>query len=481
MASRSKKVSDLTTSLAKLTVDGRKEILELIDTDQEIVDTFLGRYSNSFKGYECPILTSKISTLLGGGKQGAAYIFDLGENGNREYVIKITPNSLYTLTVKTTASSKRIDQLDTIIRKTHRIPDYVFFGINGGKDVVVPEGGTYYSVKPNRKRAYTCILQKDVVVEKYFIVHSKGVFSREYTGDTFLYPKGSYICDSATHTEYIISLLCMDILRREVCINFLDIFGFAMCGQSSGLKDYTFMQRIHGDINQFTDDENLSSSFLDSILIQSLFAISAYRREHSIQHNDLHAGNVFVECLSKTKGDVIFRGQDVKKATHFEYSIDGKKLYVKNHNYIVKIGDFGYSVAFGKKIIAPTFVSTNTSKATGENYPSWKMDSYDLLLIAADFCSGFGNRCPMACRLLAYILDPEVNLTKGEEWNEVYDMMYISKDEHTPLFHEWYARELRPNFRDYPLDVWDLLKNPKIVDKEITTRPKGKIVVLGEL
>ncbi len=483
--SSSDDLSGLTTSLANLTVDGRQEVLELIDTDQEIVDTLLGKYSNSFRGFECPILNSKISKKLGGGNQGAAYLFDLDDGTTREYVIKVSPNPLFDVKEKALVSktAKKMKDIEPLARKTNKVPDYIFYSLNGGNDVVVQPGGTYLTVKSTKKKVFKCLLSSDVVVEKYWnkLRVATGTYEREYTGETFLYPRGSYICDSPSHTEYVISLLCRDILVSEICINFLDIFGFSMCAQEDGLKDYTFMQRIHGDINQFADRTDLTPAFFDSILIQAMFAISAYKRTHNIQHNDLHCGNVFMEDLTRSTSGVLFRGQDVKKATHFEYIVDGTSLFVQNHNILVRIGDFGFSVAYGKKIIAPAFVSTHTSKQTGKNYPSWKLDSYDILLLASDFFSAFGDRCPMACRLLAFILDDTVTLTKDDEYEEAYYMGNTREDTLTDLWNQWYAQDLRPNFRNYPYSVEELITNPKIVGKETFVRPAGNVVLLGEV
>ena len=100
----------------------------------------------------------------------------------------------------------------------------------------------------------------------------------------------------------------------------------------------------------------LSENAWISIFFQICAALQAMHQA-GVQHQDLHANNVFIKALPRRNG-------------YWTYIIKGKKYYCPNHGYMVAVSDYGR--AFSKKLKTrssfQTDVDDDLSSATNEFY-----------------------------------------------------------------------------------------------------------------
>jgi len=101
--------------------------------------------------------------------------------------------------------------------------------------------------------------------------------------------KGDFLC-AETISEFVISLLVADILKRRMSVNFIDTFYFGVCNKRGRSSQYTFMEKIDGDLDKVLD--RLSRNDVNSIYIQIIHSIATYQKLYKIVHGDLHEGNL---------------------------------------------------------------------------------------------------------------------------------------------------------------------------------------------
>lgn len=164
-------------------------------------------------------------------------------------------------------------------------------------------------------------------VETYFLYENLGKYKKFKTYNKFVFPKKSYICESSVHVEYTIGLLCSELVKKGVCRNFLKIYGLSVCFDNPGIKDYVFMERVDGDLSSLYGV--IDEPAIESLFIQTLFAITAMNEIAGIHHHDLHTGNVFYKKIPNT--------------TVLSYTLNGKEYYLESSGYQAYIGDFGFA------------------------------------------------------------------------------------------------------------------------------------------
>ena len=290
---------------------------------------------------------------------------------------------------------------------------------------------TYLLVPPISKlKTSLCKTTKDKTYDRY---DKKGKVK---------IPKGSYLCKNSIYSEYVIGVLCSNLLRQGKSVNFMDFIGFATCNK---LSEYIFMEKMDNNLKTIGEclfkngglNEDIKRLTIDNILIQILHAICTYQT-YQIQHNDLHSENIMVEYI---KEGSTFMGQDVYSADWFHYKIEDVDLYVPFIPMLVKIGDFGYSVKYSNPI-----VGFKGSLKYGFNYFD---KSYDIhkLVNDLDMTDLFeGNESYIKIR--NYFFQPGKN-------------MEIS-----------FGGRANPEY---------LLKNKDIFGKYMNKPKIGKIVTLGEI
>lgn len=463
---------------------GRKEVLELLNTGGEIASFFLNEETMS-----CPLVNANIGGVLGKGVQGTAYAIKLGDGNSRNYVVKVSKETLFKVKDQTNQGKRvTVGDLAAISHKEKGVPIHIFVMMNGGDPTrIIRARGVYKDVYPNVLEGYTpgvgyvCKTTKDEYSTKlsweYSLNESTdkrfafGPLRLNRTDERFVFPKGSYLCDTDTFPEYINGLLCSSLLERGECINFLHVFGFGLCnfnkdGKSS-LKDYTFMEKIDGDINslwkKLPQDE--FTVVADNLFIQVLFAISIMNRRLGIQHNDLHTGNVFYEKIDGDKS-IVFDGQTITKDTKFlEYIIDGERCVIPFLGYIAKIGDFGFSVKYS----IPMVGSKDKTYKRGyiHEIPAWRDDSYDMLFFTRAM----------------YLLSP-FSPVIGAAMSKILG----GKDKSKTNLEMWYQERpsegkerasLRPLLKMHPLRPWNLLKDGIV--KHTTPSSRSGVVRVGTL
>ena len=129
----------------------------------------------------CPLINSQIKkeNIIGGGVFGKVYSITSKSLGTKKYVVKQT------------------------IKKKDAPKDYQF--------------------KP-------CKIDEEEQFENMM-----------YPEKSFTFPKGSYLCENEIFSEYVIGLLCSNLLKQGKSINFIDVISFATCKKDSIISLVDFL------------------------------------------------------------------------------------------------------------------------------------------------------------------------------------------------------------------------------------------------
>ena len=340
-------------NITKILFEGREETLEIFDNGGDLVK-HLTRGDNPV----CPLLGSsiRIGRVLGKGRYGEAFLIEFDQRGVQTYALKKTEPliELHQHTdADTTYKSLRVEGLSSLtIAK--------FNEDNPKARVTTAKKIRYGDVVKIPLFLISCI--KDKILDR---VDGNGQFAIR---------DGSIVCQQA-YTEFIISLLMGNVYRSGKSINFIDTFYFATCvDESKKFSQYTFMELIDGGSIQGKED--IYKNHLDNLAIQTLHAIGVYQAE-KIVHNDLHIGNIFIK---KVDDDMVWGGNKVNDATHFEYQIDGVSIWIPASPYIVKIADWGFGCKYSTPVILNEDVmSPGIDQVSGAWMPNFYSESYDVI------------------------------------------------------------------------------------------------------
>jgi hypothetical protein len=418
-----------------------------MDFSGELSDYFLG-YS---RGGGCEDIIRSIGegSFVASGRYGAVYRLD---DNSAEYVVKKTPSDTHTVTRylhPPTATPTTFGEMRDIFSNTRKGKEFDrvrFLQVNNSEeDSVINPGDSYYV--PFVKVAVKCGLKFDLVVPRYYYrvkYDEPGRYERVMRGE-FTYPKGSYVCPNIAHSEYALSKIASN--SKEECNNFLDVKSFNMCSSHGEIHDYTIMERVHDTVSKLKD---IDSNTIESIVIQGLFAISFMTRKLMIQHNDLHLGNIGY-ILSNESG---------------EYVVDAISLRIPKIGVMIKILDFGLGVKFSEPMIA-SFLTTESKRVTETNQviPSWRDDTYDLLLFVYSMYVAFKDKSPFVVCLYAKVLmlDYTFDVSKVDIAKDIIDRV-------SPLIIRP-QRFGRPTFAGVNVRPWDLLKDASIFGKYHNPKP----------
>lgn len=367
---------------------GRDEVLPIIEHSGELVE-FLTNQSIG-----CPIdknTNITFNRILGKGKYAPVWSVSIKGMGDKEYAVKVFIPEL--LHIKSPIRGA-LDEVVRKIIKDHKldIPIKTMIAVNGGNKKRYILLDTIIYIPENALRCKT---------------ESKIVYYRfDNPDETFSIPIGSYLCDSEMYSEYVIGVLCANLYRGMSnsnyninSIHFIDMFGFTTCfeqgstayGTHSSMKQYIFMRKISGTLREFEDTfkdpvEGTSYNYFDVLYVQIMFALIAMQYSYQIQHNDLHDENMFFE---KITSDTLYNGEYLSKAKYLSYHLFGKTYYIPNTGYVLKIGDFGFSVKYSKPLVGPKEIfETGYDQEDGEgpNIPNWWSTSFDSIY-ATDYFS----------------------------------------------------------------------------------------------
>lgn len=452
------------------------ELLDIIDRGDEMVDFFLKTDNRK----RCASILASVNeqSFIAGGTHGSVFEFDGPE---KKYVIKKTKSTTHTLREYThpigaeDVTTEELAMRFERSRKGKRFDRDAFFHINGSRTITP---GMKYDV-PFTKPSVGCKLKFDLIVKKHRYVPSEtelGRYNKVVSDETFVYPKGSYVCSNAIYSEYAISLILSPNknsddrgVKGEWCDNFLEVAGFSMCSSNGeGMYDYTILEKIDGEILKMYDrhPESVTPESVESVLVQGLFAMSYMCRRFMIQHNDFHLGNVGYSVVSSSDSLLV------------DYILDDVTLRIKG-DVMVKVFDFGLSTKFSSPIIANTS-TTEVNRTTGENalVPSWRDDSYDLIVFLYSMYIAFRMVTPIVTCLYAKVVS-------SFEGGSMFDFDADKIDGHKVSEAERVISELGPltvrpqrngrsTFSGVDVRAWDLLKDPKLFGKWHTASSNPK-------
>lgn len=446
--------------------NGVEEAINLFDTHQEIL-FYLTQKSSTDR---CMLTNSRISTRLGKGKQGEVFDITLEDGKKGDYVVKMSEDTLYDIADAHYHGKKdtTIGKLAKLARDDLGISPELFISLNSSADHIIHPGDKYKTLefiveKRGCKREKSFRRKEEIVVyhpEKDILIHLP-------TGRTFVYPPGSYICDSGNHAEYMISVLCGDLKRKGICENFLDVIGFSMCIRNEKMRDYVFMEKIDGDLDRLgrmikteSIPREKAECIIESIFLQILFAMSVMNRVAGVQHNDLHIGNIFYKTAPNSP-------------KLFKYILDNRNIYIPNEGYIAKIGDFGFAAKYSDPILASSMVIDNEYKSN--DIPLWRADSYDLLFFVVCMFLSFGRYSKMICKTMAYIVDGTI-LDNTDTWNRARKIVYDDSGKLSLKMMVYYNPSYRPTFEPHHLRPWDILTNVNLVGNLDSFHKKARIL-----
>jgi hypothetical protein len=436
------------------------ELMGVIEHGGEMVDYFMDH--DRKKG--CIDLLSKLrdASPLESGSHGKVYEIVVDK---KNYVVKKTPSTNYDIVTyrhnQPPVSLGELAKRFAKSRKGKRFDEHNFYLVNNGDRHTVIQPGTQYLV-PFKNPLVPCKLKKMHEVSKFYYVMSSelGRYDKISTPSSFIFPKGSYVCANASYSEYAIG----KILSNTKLSNFLSVDSFSMCSDATTTFDYTFMEKIDGTVYDLkTKVKNLNAEMIESVLVQSLFAISFMNRKFMIQHNDLHLRNLGYKRIGKKSKLLDF--------DYFSYLIDGVRISFPNVGFLVKVFDFGLASKFSSPIIANSGVVDG--KITNI-IPMWRDDSYDLLTFMYSMYVHFHNISNLVTCLFAKLLTSsfanKFTFTRSTTDASVKDADYIVKIL-LPLFFK--PQQIgRSTFVGLELRAWDLL-----TDKDIfPDKPKGKLL-----
>ena len=326
--------------IVSLFFDDRRETLRIYYTGGEILRNLI-RHDNKL----CPMINSKIrlDKRLGGGAYGTAYEISFPGMGVKKYAVKE-------------------------VNRTYK-----------------DEKGEIQHVPS----------LQDLAKNKMEICkQSKNIVYKAFNGSVVNIPVGSYICKHEVYPEYLISLLVGQLSVQEQnrimesnSINFLQMYDFATCYKPD-LSQYTFMEKVDTTFHHLLTRGEATPEDFESVFIQVLCAIYTYQYLFKISHNDLKPDNIFLEKINmKTE----YNGHKLYQYTHMEYKLDGFSIFIpiRYNGYIVKIGDWGLSTKFYKKMIGKadhlynSVFDTSFATKTDDygfrfNVPNWYAKQYDL-------------------------------------------------------------------------------------------------------
>lgn len=249
--------------------------------------------------------------------------------------------------------------------------------------------GVVYEIDFPHKGSKQYVVKKSIE-ERYHKCNRKKFYERfDGEGITKISPR-SIICD-VQYSEYAISLLVGELFRREICINFVDVFAFAVCTDQDAKHktyNYTFMEKANSTLRKkgnciFGSSKN-KTTLTNVLLIQILFAMAVYQKEYEIVHGDLHGDNIFLFYGENIK----WKGKKITKVDYFEYNIAGRAIYMPAIPIIAKIGDFGFAVKYSKNMIGNSYVletGYDQKDGRGPIVPNFYTKAYDLIYLVDEF------------------------------------------------------------------------------------------------
>lgn len=315
-------------SVIELFFNGRKELVEIINTGGDVVKYLTGTSPI------CPLIGSEIKLVekLGKGAYGAVFSIEFPNRGEKLYAVKKNILKIFSLnffpneTYLATFNSARYPF-------GFKIKSSDFFRYNGIADPAT-----------SKPLDTEMLFYPDVLIDT---CKTTRIFKRTDGKGKISVPPKSLVCKS-TITEPIISLMVGEFARDESSINFIDTFYFATCKPEF---QYTFMERVDTTLEKIRTQKSVygkppEEKEIISIYLQVVHALSVLQNRYAIVHGDLHTDNVFIE---KVTPNTKWRGQLLDDIDTLEFELDGHdSIYIpsKESTYLAKLGDWGMAVKY---------------------------------------------------------------------------------------------------------------------------------------
>lgn len=348
--------------------NGRNQTKQIYIQDGPLVEFLVGR------NQVCPMMGGqiKIKQVLGEGSFGTAYEVEIVGMEKPFVAKKVKADNK----VQKAERRQYVGEIAENLYNNYNIPKSLTIRLNGGDPnrtintgefIVAPFYGTM------------CRSPRPVTYDR---VDGRGMIT---------FPAGSYICDTETYSEYVLGLMCGSLYTEGTSINFIETYDFATCEEQPfpTVSQYTFMEKIDGDLHSLSEEIMQQSNALESLYVQMIHAMVCYQREFNMVHGDAHYGNIFI---TKVKDDTMWKGRPVERAEWFHYRVDNVDLYIPATSYIAKIGDFGLSVRYKKPVIGTENVlknghfQYNFDGTSGAWIPNWYCQEYDPVYATTIFC-----------------------------------------------------------------------------------------------
>lgn len=429
----------------KLLFDGRENFLKIYDTGGDIVKKL-----TSNDPAVCPLINSsiKLKNELGRGEYGIVFSIDIDGN-QKDYVAKVVdPGAIYKfIPYGKPGSTKK--NFQSLLRKEGYSNDII---------------SKLLKYDDNRKNP--------IMVPTYLqnICESMKIYNRSDGRGLIHIPEGSLICKPSI-TEFILSLLCGELYKKSISVNFIDIFYFATCSNVpnvSDIRQYTFMERIGGSLGSLLKSD--FSKDIPGVYLQIVHAINTYQNIYGIVHGDLHTGNVFVIETDK----VVWEKSPLASTDILEYEIDENSSFYVSSKYIVKIGDFGFGCKFSPRMVCNSGVigeEYSTDNGGGVWIPNFYNTNYDLIHITAAIHRYYPNN-EFIKAILIWMLGLK-NDVDAETFRKI-------KDEHirAAIGERPAIKSLTTRFAH--VSPLSLLKN-KVLMVNFIKKPSGKTIKAGEM
>lgn len=480
--------------------NGKNEILDVIDNNSSIIK-YLGLPRS-----DCALIGAEIQAgkELGRGAHGAAYEITLPGMGSKKYVMKVNELVLDYLTDRTKEEITEIleameltfDDIAPLQLSQEYIDYFERADYEDRVKVVIPPE--------------MCKLTTDVTYPA--VPKFKSLFG--FDVNTITVPKGSYLCSDISFSEYIIGIYLGKIYREGKCINFFDVHAMLTCDAGNSVitstdgsrgvlyNQFIFMDRIDGGFRGqsecvrkalFEKAPKAQRDYaIDSVFVQTIFAIAYYQEALKMSHNDLHDDNVFVEYVTK---DTKFNGETVAGADLYKYVLNGQEIYFPACPMLSKIGDFGFSVKFSDPMVGSKNVMENgyyvPTDDTGKNFrayfPNSFIPSYDSLYFTFAYANRVGivngdgghilpdSLTPLLNKCLQFLGgDSNIKLNRAGVYGykNLYSMAGLIHNDFRPVMEKLAEGNVKT--------ARELLEGP-IAEYYRDLPIKGKIVTLGEL
>jgi hypothetical protein len=423
---------------------GRKETLDIIDTGKEIVEYL------SSQSYECPLIGSKIEMVNQMGQGEGAKVFLIRTDlGTKEYVAKKIETNAVEREINL-ESKHSLQDLSDKLMKEEGISSKITITINGG----------------NPKKMF--IGEVSLLIPYYAgLCLTEGTRSYKRTDGNkknVTFSAGSYICRKTQYSDYMIGILCGELYRKGISVNFLNTFGFATCPSTEmkhgilEVSQYIFMEKISTNVGKsikcLMDLQGKHDHILDSLIIQILHAIFTYQTYYQLQHGDLHSQNVFLDQIDN---ETSFRGEKLMEYDWFHYRVKETDLYIPYTPFIVKIADFDRSVKYSQPVIACSRV------LEGDYRPNWYTRNYDSLYVLSVMS--------LASEHVEKILYRVLKVRNKEE----FEKKYLDPSLYFALKLDILDKLPKSTYPE------EILQNKEIFGRYMNRPSFGKIATLGEI